>query len=148
MAFLKFFLIITNANNYFGLHGVFSPNHGNQSLSSCWNVTLLIFSEIKWTVQVCLPLDDNKFFSKKKSINTQEISLSNHVQKFLQPSMDIVVAPIMTRNGQEETKVVSALRKPTKGGWNSAIFIICKLKTSSLSFVFLWTKILLLLTLF
>ncbi|XP_034921630.1 protein NRT1/ PTR FAMILY 5.4 [Populus alba] len=38
--------------------------------------------------------------------------------------MDIVVAPIMTRNGQEETKVVSTLRKPTKGGWNSAIFII------------------------
>ena len=89
-------------------------------------------------VQGWLPLDDNKL--KKKSINTQEISLSNHVQNFFQPAMDVIVAPITTQNGQEQSKVVSTLRKPSKGGWNSAIFIICKLTTSSSSFYFLWNK--------
>ncbi|KAJ6704822.1 OLIGOPEPTIDE TRANSPORTER-RELATED [Salix purpurea] len=38
--------------------------------------------------------------------------------------MDVIVAPITTQNGQEQSKVVSTLRKPSKGGWNSAIFII------------------------
>ncbi|CAK7336526.1 unnamed protein product [Dovyalis caffra] len=47
------------------------------------------------------------------------------MSKFLQPSStDSTVAPIMTQNGEEETKVVSTPRKPSKGGWNSAIFII------------------------
>ncbi|KAG5227707.1 major facilitator superfamily protein [Salix suchowensis] len=38
--------------------------------------------------------------------------------------MDSTVAPITEQNGQEETKAVSTARKPSKGGWNAAIFII------------------------
>ncbi|KAJ6392890.1 hypothetical protein OIU77_022382 [Salix suchowensis] len=46
------------------------------------------------------------------------------MSKFSQPSMDSTVAPITEQNGQEETKAVSNARKPSKGGWNAAIFII------------------------
>ncbi|KAJ6702458.1 PROTEIN NRT1/ PTR FAMILY 5.4 [Salix koriyanagi] len=46
------------------------------------------------------------------------------MSKFSQPSMDSTVAPITEQNGQEETKAVSTARKPSKGGWNAAIFII------------------------
>ncbi|KAJ7009715.1 protein NRT1/ PTR FAMILY 5.4-like [Populus alba x Populus x berolinensis] len=46
------------------------------------------------------------------------------MSKFSQPSVDSTVALIMTQNGRAETKVVSTPRKPSKGGWNAAIFII------------------------
>ncbi|KAL9370070.1 hypothetical protein Peur_041269 [Populus x canadensis] len=46
------------------------------------------------------------------------------MSKFSQPSVGSTVALIMTQNGRAETKVVSTPRKPSKGGWNAAIFII------------------------
>lgn len=72
------------------------------------------------------------FLLSYKSINTKQrpqVSISPIV-----PSMDNSQAPERIVNDHEETKL-SAQQKPSKGGWRSAIFVICKSQLM-ISFIF------------
>ena len=47
--------------------------------------------------------------------------------------MDSSVAPAMIIDGHKETKPVSTRQRSSRGGWNAAVFIICKLLFLSIS---------------